>query len=73
MANVLVLGGGFAGVVAAEELAKRLGPGHQITLVSRHREFTFYPALVRLAFGRCRMEDVFVDLRQAMLDRRIIP
>ena len=71
MANVIVLGGGFAGVVAAEDLAKRLGPTHQITLVSRHREFTFYPALVRLAFGRCRLEDVFYDLRQAMLDRRI--
>jgi sulfide:quinone oxidoreductase len=40
-------------------------------LVSRHREFTFYPALVRLAFGRCRLEDVRYDLRQAMLDRRI--
>ena len=71
MANILVLGGGFAGVVAAEGLAKRLGPEHQITLVSRHREFTFFPSLVRLAFGRCQVEDVFYDLRQAMLDRRI--
>lgn len=71
MANVLVLGGGFGGVVAAEGLAKRLGPEHQITLVSRHRELTFFPSLVRLAFGRCQLEDVFYDLRQAMLDRRI--
>ncbi len=71
MANVVVIGGGFAGVVAAEDLAKKLGPEHQITLVSRHREFTFYPALVRLAFGRCGLEDVFYDLRRAMLDRRI--
>lgn len=71
MANVVVLGGGFAGVVAAEDLAKKLGPEHEITLVSRHREFTFFPALVRLAFGRCRLEDVFYDLHQAMLDRRV--
>jgi sulfide:quinone oxidoreductase len=71
MANILVLGGGFGGVVAAEELAKRLGPEHHITLVSRHREFTFFPSLVRLAFGRCQVEDVFYDLRQAMLDRHI--
>jgi sulfide:quinone oxidoreductase len=71
MANVLVIGGGFGGVTAAESLAKKLGPEHQITLVSRHREFTFFPALVRLAFGQCQMEDVFSDLRQAMLDRRI--
>ena len=71
MANVLVIGGGFAGVVAAEDLAKKLGPEHQITLISRQHEFTFYPALVRLAFGHCRLEHVFYDLRQAMLDRRI--
>lgn len=71
MAKVLVLGGGFGGVVAAERLARRLGPEHQITLLSRHRDFTFYPALVRLAFGQCRMEEIFYDLRQAMLDRRI--
>ncbi len=28
MARVLILGGGFAAVVAAESLAKRLGPHH---------------------------------------------
>ncbi|HKQ77595.1 MAG TPA: FAD-dependent oxidoreductase [Blastocatellia bacterium] len=71
MANVLIIGGGFGGVVAAESLAQRLGPEHQITLVSRHREFTFFPALVRLAFGRCALEDVFYDLERAMLSRRI--
>lgn len=71
MANVLVLGGGFGGVVAAEELAQRLGAEHQITLVSRGSEFLFYPALVRLAFGRCEPDDVSFDLRQAMRSRRI--
>jgi sulfide:quinone oxidoreductase len=71
MANVLILGGGFAGVVAAEALAKRLAPEHQITLVSRESRFNFYPALVRLAFGLCQRDDVSFDLREAMLDRRI--
>ncbi len=71
MANILVLGGGFAGVVAAEALAKRLGTEHQITLVSQHREFVFYPALVKLAFGQCEISDLTYDLREAMLDRRI--
>ena len=71
MANVLIVGGGFGGVVAAENLAKTLGPEHQITLVSRSRRFTFYPALVRLAFGRCEPEDISYDLRDAMLDRRV--
>ena len=71
MAKVLILGGGFGGVVAAKRLAEQLGDEHQITLVSRSREFVFYPALVRLAFGKCQREDVSFDLRHAMLDRRV--
>lgn len=31
----------------------------------------FYPALVRLAFGKCKQEDVSFDLRHAMLNRRV--
>lgn len=71
MAKVLILGGGFGGVVAAERLAEQLGDEHQITLVSRNRQFVFYPALVRLAFGKCETKDVAFDLRQAMLHRRV--
>jgi sulfide:quinone oxidoreductase len=71
MAKILVLGGGFGGVVAAERLAEALGDEHQITLVSRSRRFVFFPALVRLAFKKCRVEDVSFDLRRAMLDRRV--
>ena len=71
MASVLIIGGGFGGVMAAESLARRLDPEHQVTLVSRHSEFTFFPALVRLAFGRCALEDVFYDLEKAMLSRRV--
>lgn len=71
MAKILIVGGGFGGVVAAESLAKRLGNEHQITLVSRSRKFLFYPALVRLAFGRGEPDDVSFDLREAMLDRRV--
>jgi sulfide:quinone oxidoreductase len=71
MAKVLVLGGGFGGVVAAERLAEQLGDEHQITLVSRSRQFVFYPSLVKLAFGKCDPQDVSFDLRRAMLDRRV--
>lgn len=71
MAKVLVLGGGFGGVVAAERLAEQLGDEHQITLVSRSRHFVFYPSLVKLAFGKCETKDVSFDLRNAMLDRRV--
>ncbi len=71
MAKVLILGGGFGGVVAAERLAEQLGDEHQITLVSRNRQFIFYPALVRLAFGKCSPKDVSFDLRHTMLNRRV--
>jgi sulfide:quinone oxidoreductase len=71
MANVVILGGGFAGVVAAESLAKKLGHEHQITLVSQRPDFVFYPALVRLAFNRAKASDISFDVREAMLDRRV--
>jgi sulfide:quinone oxidoreductase len=71
MAKVLVLGGGFGGLVAAERLAQTLGGNHQVTLVSRSRRFVFYPALVKVAFGKCEREDVSFDLRNALLDRRV--
>jgi len=71
MAKVLILGGGFGGVVAAERLAEQLSDEHQLTLVSRSRKFVFYPALVRLAFGKCQLEDVSFDLRESMLTRRV--
>ena len=71
MAKILILGGGFGGVVAAERLAAGLGDEHQITVVSRNRHFVFYPALVRLAFGKCQREDVSFDLRRTMLSRRV--
>jgi sulfide:quinone oxidoreductase len=71
MARVLILGGGFGGVVAAERLAEQLGDEHQITLVSRSRQFVFYPALVKLAFGKSEVADVSFDLRQSLLNRRV--
>ena len=71
MAKVLILGGGFGGVVAAKRLAEQLGDEHQITLVSRSRQFVFYPALVRLAFGKCDRDDVSFDLRRTMLDHNV--
>ena len=71
MANILIVGGGFGGVMAAESLVKQVSEEHQITLVSRSRKFLFYPDLVRLAFGKCEPDDISFDLREAMLDRRI--
>jgi sulfide:quinone oxidoreductase len=74
MANILILGGGFGGLIAAEKLAEAFGTTHQITLVSASRRFTFYPALVRLAFGDCEPEDITFDLTDKLnrLDVRFV-
>lgn len=71
MARIVVLGGGFGGVVAAERLARSLGREHQITLVARKSRFVFYPALVRVAFGQCEPDDISFDLKEAMHSRNV--
>ena len=68
MANILILGGGFGGLVTAERLSALLDKTHQITLVAPSEKFTFYPALVHLAFGDCSPEDITSDLRTRLGD-----
>ena len=68
MAQVLILGGGFGGPVAAERLSETLGEEHRITLVSRADRFVFHPAPVRLAFGECEPEDSSFYLRKDLSD-----
>ena len=73
MANILILGGGFGGLMMAEHLSKSLGNGssHRITLVSPKDKFTFYPALVRLAFGDCDADDISFDLPEKLNDLKV--
>ena len=68
MANILILGGGFGGLIAAEKLAAAFGSEHRITLVSKSRKFIFYPALVQVAFGKFEPEDISFDLREKLSD-----
>lgn len=63
MAHVLILGGGFAGLVVAERLSAQLDHDHQITIVAPNDKFIFYPAMVQLAFGACEVSDLTIDLR----------
>ncbi len=62
MAKILILGGGFGGLITAERLSTALMGEHEITLVAPSRRFTFYPALVRMAFGDLDPEDITFDL-----------
>ncbi len=63
MSKILILGGGFGGLVTAEKLAATLGSQHQITLVSPKETFTFYPAIPQVIFGNLQPEDITFDLR----------
>jgi sulfide:quinone oxidoreductase len=71
MANILVLGGGFGSVVAAQKLVKTLGNDNQVTVISKSTDYVFYPGLVRLAFGECSLQDVTFDLREAMSEKHV--
>ena len=71
MANVIILGGGFGGLVAAEQLAQGLRGDHHVTLISREDQFVFYPDLVRVAFGKREPADIAFDLREALTKRNV--
>jgi sulfide:quinone oxidoreductase len=62
MAKILILGGGFGGLIVAERLASSIDSTHDITVVAPSRKFTFYPGLVHLAFGQCSADDITFDL-----------
>ncbi len=71
MAKVLILGGGFAAVAAAEEVRKQLPVEHDVTIVSANGQFTFYPAIVPMLFGEFAPEDIVFDLAEKAGERGI--
>lgn len=69
MVQVVVLGGGFAGVSAARELARlvrRAAPGLRIVLVSERADFVFRPSLPWVLVGQRRPEDIQAPLTERM-------
>ena len=54
--KVLILGGGFGGIIAAQELAKKNLPNTKITLISNKNYFEYYPALYRVVTGASPIE-----------------
>ncbi|MFO7958246.1 MAG: FAD-dependent oxidoreductase [Candidatus Brocadiia bacterium] len=52
--NVLILGGGFAGLAAAGELARHGPPDLSVRLIDRRRNSAFAPVLPDLISGRIR-------------------
>src|SRR6476661_7287142 len=60
MPHVVVVGAGFAGVSATQELAKE---GFRVTLIDRHPYNTFQPLLYQVATGGLNPGDVTYSLR----------
>jgi NADH dehydrogenase FAD-containing subunit len=71
MAKILILGGGFAAVAAAEEFARSGGDLLEVTVVSASRNFTFYPAMVPYVFGNLDREKIRFDLASKLAANRI--
>jgi sulfide:quinone oxidoreductase len=69
--KILILGGGFAAVSAAEALARAVDAGHEITLVSKTPELTLFPGIVPMVFGDLEPGDIRADLRRPLADRKI--
>src|SRR6478736_9064032 len=63
--SVLVLGGGLAGVAAAQELAKG---GADVTLVDRADYHQFQPLLYQVATSQLPAEDIARPLRTIFAD-----
>src|SRR4051812_39909927 len=70
MARVLILGGGFAAISAAQELTSLLGDD-EIILVSKSSEFTFYPAIIPCIFGDLDFDNIRFDLVSVLAERGV--
>jgi len=62
MAKVIVLGAGLGGVACAYEMKKKLGAGHQVTLVGSSPYFEFTPSNPWVAVGWRKPEQTRVEL-----------
>jgi len=58
MAEVVIVGGGVGGLVAAKRLRRSLSGGHQITVIDRARDHLFQPSLLWVADGTRRPEQL---------------
>jgi len=60
--NIVVLGGGVGGLVAANRLRKKLGREHKVFLVDRRIKYEFTPSFLWLMMGWRRADQIVRDL-----------
>jgi sulfide:quinone oxidoreductase len=55
---VLILGGGIGGIVAANDLRRKLPEGHRVALVERNADHAFPPSFLWLMTGDRRPDEI---------------
>lgn len=60
--RIVVLGSSFAGMTAAIELKKKLGDRHDVTVISKAKDFLFMPSLIWVPFGKRKREEITFPL-----------
>jgi sulfide:quinone oxidoreductase len=56
--NIVILGGGIGGVVAAHRLRRRLGAGHRVVLIDRAEDQYYAPSFLWTLTGDRRPEGI---------------
>lgn len=69
MSQVVVIGGSFAGITGALEARRKLGPEHEVTLISKTDDFVYIPSLIWVPFGWRNIRDISVPLAP-LLEKR---
>ena len=71
MANIVVVGAGIAGLPAAYDLRRTLGPEHVVTVVSAEERFQFTPSNPWVAVGWRSAAQITVPLAQRLSRKNI--
>jgi sulfide:quinone oxidoreductase len=66
MSKVIVIGSSFAGLTGALEAKRKLGPGHQVTLISKNDNFVYIPSLIWVPFGWREISDISIPVRPVL-------
>src|SRR3989338_11061078 len=63
MKQILILGGGIGGLVAANKLRKKLGKEHKITLIDKNDKHIYAPSFLWLMEGKRKREEIQKPLK----------
>jgi sulfide:quinone oxidoreductase len=66
MKTIIILGGGVGGIVAANELSRRLSGDHKIILIEKNKVHTFAPSYLWLMNGDRKKKQISVPLKSLL-------